>query len=76
MLYEKRIVPRQNGERAYLEAGGFFNALGVVLRSRRHTVFCDRGGRGFRHLKGTGTGEFLLRDELVVNRFLRIKLGG
>ena len=60
---------------AHLEARSLFDDC--LLRSRRHAVLGDRGGGGVGHFKGW-TG-----DELVVfvrmnlmNRFLRVKLGG
>lgn len=57
----------------YLEARLCSRSL---LRNRRHAVLIDRGGGGVRHWRERGTGDFLLRDELVVNRFLRVKLEG
>ena len=40
------LVPRQSTMYAYFEAGGLFDLL---LRSRRHAVFGDRGGGGVGH---------------------------
>ena len=55
-----------------LEAGGLFDLL---LRSRRHAVFSDRGGGGVRHYGGNELGGTFGRVNSM-NRFLRVKLGG
>ena len=68
-------VPRQNGREAHLEANLFDDSR---LLHRRHAVLGDRGGGGVRHFEGGGrgwTGGFFVRMNLL-NRFLRVKLGG
>ena len=69
-------VPRQRWMGAHLEARSLLDDR--LLRSRRHAVLSDRGGGGVRHFEGGGrgwTGGFFVRMNLL-NRFLRVKLGG